>query len=49
MEPCPPPDRLSEILKTVMIVALLGAGWCAWLSVEFHLVGSILQALRSHL
>jgi hypothetical protein len=49
LEPCPPRHRLSQALKTAMIVALLGGGWFAYHAVEFHLPASIVEALLPRL
>jgi hypothetical protein len=48
-QPCAPRARLSHVLKTVMIVALLGGGWFAYHAVEFHLPASIVEALMPRL
>src|SRR3989442_1068590 len=48
-EPYPPRHRLSQVLKTAMIVALLGGGWFAYQAVEFHLPASMVEALLPRL
>jgi len=45
-EPYPLRRRLKAILKMAMIVALLATGWFAFHAVEFHMPGSIAEALR---
>jgi hypothetical protein len=48
-ERCARRHRLGQVLKTVMIVALLGGGWFAYRAVEFHLPASIVEALLPRL
>jgi hypothetical protein len=44
-EPQPLRRRRSAVLKTAMIVVLLGTGWFAYHLVEFHVPASIADAL----
>ena len=37
--------RLSRIVRTAAILALLSAGWLAWHTVELHVPASIAEAL----
>jgi hypothetical protein len=41
----PPRYWLSHLVKTAMIVALLGGGWLAYHTVEFHSPASVVEAL----
>ena len=41
--------RLSQVVKTAMLVALLGGGWFAYHTVEFHVPASIVEALLPRL
>ena len=48
-EPRAPRYWLSQVLKTAMIVALLGGGWFAYHAVEFHVPASVVEALMPRL
>jgi hypothetical protein len=48
-EPRVPRYGLSQVLKTAMIVALLGGGWFAYHAVEFHVPASVVEALMPRL
>ena len=48
-EPRTPRYWLSQVIKTAMLVALLGGGWFAYHAVEFHVPASIVEALMPRL
>ena len=48
-EPRAPRYRLSQVLKTAMLIALLGGGWFAYRAVEFHMPASVVEALMPRL
>ena len=48
-EPRAPRYWLSQVIKTAMLVALLGGGWFAYHAVEFHVPASIVEALMPRL
>jgi hypothetical protein len=39
----------SQVIKTAMIVALLGGGWFVYHAVEFHVPASVVEALMPRL
>ena len=47
--PRAPRRWLSQVLRTAMMVALLGGGWFAYHTVEFHVPRSIVEALLPRL
>ena len=44
-QPSPPNARLSRIVKTIVTVALLSAGWVVCHAVELQVPASIVEAL----
>ena len=48
-EPRAPRYRLSQVLKTAMLIALLGGGWFAYRAVEFHVPASVVETLLPRL
>jgi len=44
-QPLQPSPRLSRIVKTVMIAALLSAGWFVYHAIELQVPTSIVEAL----
>ena len=49
---CSPPSRgrwLGQLLKAMMVVALLSGGWFAYHAVEFHVPTSLVEALMPRL
>jgi len=47
--PRSPRYRLTQVVKTAMIAALLGGGWFAYHTIEFHVPASIVEGLLPRL
>ena len=48
-EPRAPRYWLSQVLKTAMLIALLGGGWFAYHAVQFHVPASVVETLLPRL